>query len=376
MDGYQVSHEGEREGEVTIHLAGRIAFDTVGGLGAELDDILATLEPSRLTVDLSGITFIDSAGAFTIFELERRAEKRSIPVRRTTPSEAVRGMMRLLRRETLEAEPLKESFGGSGFRQMVGTTSLDIFDDVVGTMTFLGEFILSGLSVVRHPRLFRARDVFEQLGRVGMDGLPLVGVIDFMLGFVVALMAFDQLRQYGAIPVLPTVVTKAMVEQFGPLITAILVAGRSGSAFAAEIASMQINDEVDALRIMGFNPVRFLALPRVLATIVAVPVLSVYGNLLGILGGLVVGVADGGMSVASYVQGVPLSITTADVLESLIKSAVFGALVAGIGCQRGFRARKGPAEVGTCTTSSVVSAIFLIILTDALAALVISRLGI
>jgi phospholipid/cholesterol/gamma-HCH transport system permease protein len=171
-------------------------------------------------------------------------------------------------------------------------------------------------------------------------------------------------------------VTKAMVKQFGPLITAILVAGRSGSAFAAEIATMQINDEVDALRIMGFNPVRFLALPRVLATILVLPLLSVYGNLLGIFGGLVIGVADAGMSLMSYIQGIPGAITMADALESLIKSAVFGALVAGIGCQRGFRARRSPEEVGTSTTSAVVSAIFLILFTDALAALVVSRLGI
>ncbi len=376
MDGYEVTHEGERGGEVTIHVAGRIALDTVGEVRAELDRLMEGLEPSGLIVELSDVTFMDSTGALTIFELERSAERASIPVERRNPSEAIRGMMNLLTREALDAEPVREARSDAGLLQGLGRTSLEVYEDVVGTLTFLGEFILSSLYAVRHPRLFRLRDTFKQVGRVGMEGLPLVGVISFMLGFVVALMAFDELRRYGGISVLPTVVTKAMVKQFGPLITAILVAGRSGSAFAAEIATMQINDEVDALRIMGFNPVRFLALPRVLATILVLPILSVYGNLLGIFGGLVIGVADAGMSLMSYVQGIPGAITMADGLESLVKSAVFGALVAGIGCQRGFRARRSPEEVGTSTTSAVVSAIFLILFTDAVAALVVSRLGI
>jgi phospholipid/cholesterol/gamma-HCH transport system permease protein len=376
VEGYRVTHEGESGGDVTVHLEGRVALDTVGELGAEVNEVLDALEPSRLTLELSGVTFMDSAGALTVFTLERRAEERSIPVERANPSEASRGMLRLLRREALKAEPRREAPRGSGWLHLVGSTSIEVYEDFLGTMTFLGELMLSSLAVVRYPRLFRGRDLLKQIGRVGMEGLPLVGVISLMLGFVVALMAFDQLRKYGATTMLPTQVTKAMVEQFGPLITAILVAGRSGSAFAAEIASMKINDEVDALAIMGFNPVRFLAMPRVLATIVAVPVLAVYGDVLGIFGGLIVGLSDAGMSVISYVHGVPQSISMASVAESLVKSAVFGALVAGIGCQRGFRARRSPAEVGTSTTSAVVSAIFLIIFTDALAALVISRLGI
>ncbi len=375
MADYRVGHESEPGGEVTIRLSGRIALDTLAGVSSDLDELVQSLAPSRLTLDLSGVDFMDSAGALAIFEVERRAEERSVPVERVNPSAAVRGMTRLLSRAALEAEPHKEPPRRSGMLHAVGAAAEDVYHDFLGTMTFLGELLLSGLSLVRRPRRLRIGDLVEQIGRVGLDGLFLVGTIGFMLGFVVALMALTQLRKYGVVTMLPTVVTKALVSQFGPLITAILVAGRSGSAFAAEIASMKINDEVDALRVMGFSPVRYLALPRVAATIVAVPLLSVYGNLLGIFGGFIVGVAEGGMSPVTFIQGIPLGLTMNDALESLIKSAVFGALVAGVGCQRGFRARRSPEEVGTSTTSAVVSSIFLIILTDAVAALVISKLG-
>jgi phospholipid/cholesterol/gamma-HCH transport system permease protein len=158
--------------------------------------------------------------------------------------------------------------------------------------------------------------------------------------------------------------------------TAILVAGRSGSAFAAEIGTMMVNEEVDALTTMGFNPVRFLAVPKVLAAMIVVPLLTVYADVFGILGGLIVGVVGLDLTVYSYLKETQKSLSMLDIITSLIKSGVFAVLISGIGCQRGFQVRGGAEAVGSATTSAVVAAIFLIVLTDSAFALIFQALHI
>jgi phospholipid/cholesterol/gamma-HCH transport system permease protein len=148
--------------------------------------------------------------------------------------------------------------------------------------------------------------------------------------------------------------------------TAILVAGRSGSAFAAEIGTMMVNEEVDALQTMGFDPIRFLAVPKVLAAIIVVPILTVYSDFFGVVGGLIVGVTGLDLTVNTYISQSIKTIKVFDIVTSLIKAAVFAALIASIGCQRGFKVRSGAQDVGKFTTSAVVSAIFLIVVTDSI----------
>lgn len=372
---YRIEREGRRGGEVTIRIRGRVALDTVVDVRRELDAVFDDLAATRLDIDLSGITFLDSAGALAVFDLERRAAARSVPVARLDPSPATRRMMALLDRDALEAEPFGAEVERPGMLVALGRSTIALTGEVLDSIRFSGELLLSAGQVLLRRRAFRWREAFSQLGRVGMDGLPLVGVISFLFGVVVALMSLNELQRYGAVVMLPTVVAMAMVKQFGPLMTAILVAGRSGSAFAAEIATMRIDDEISALRVFGLHPVAYLALPRVAAAAVAVPLLAVYGTFAGILGGMFIGVGDAGMSFLAYVRGIPDNLTTADALTSLVKAGVFGALIGGVGCQRGFRARAGAGDVGACTTSAVVSGIFLIIFMDAVAAFVISRLG-
>jgi phospholipid/cholesterol/gamma-HCH transport system permease protein len=173
-----------------------------------------------------------------------------------------------------------------------------------------------------------------------------------------------QLKQFGANIYVAQLVGVAMVTELGPIMTAIIVAGRSGSAFAAEIGTMKVNEEVDALVSMGFDPTRFLAIPKVLAAMLVVPVLTLYADFFGVAGGLVVGVLGLDLSVYTYVQETMKVISITDIVKSLIKSVVFAVLIAGIGCQRGFQVRGGAEAVGASTTSAVVAAIFLIIVMD------------
>ncbi len=193
-----------------------------------------------------------------------------------------------------------------------------------------------------------------------------------MLGLIIAFMSSIQLKQFGANIYVASLLAIAMVRELGPIMTAILVAGRSGSAFAAEIGTMKVNEEVDALTVMGLEPMTFLAVPKVLASLVVVPLLTVYADLVGILGGLLVGVLLLDLTVFSYINETRSVLTLFDFTTSFIKSMVFAFLIAGIGCQRGFQVRGGAAAVGAATTSAVVAAIFLIILVDSIFAIVLT----
>jgi phospholipid/cholesterol/gamma-HCH transport system permease protein len=208
--------------------------------------------------------------------------------------------------------------------------------------------------------------------RTGVEGLPIVGLLSFLLGLIIAFMSSLQLKQFGANIYVASLVGVAMVTELGPIMTAIIVAGRSGSAFAAEIGTMKVNEEVDALITMGFDPIRFLAIPKVLAAVLVVPLLTLYSDFFGIAGGLAVGVLGLDLTVNSYLQATMKVITVAAILKSLIKSVFFAALIAGIGCQRGFQVRGGAEEVGSATTSAVVAGIFLIVVTDSAFAILYS----
>jgi phospholipid/cholesterol/gamma-HCH transport system permease protein len=206
---------------------------------------------------------------------------------------------------------------------------------------------------------------------VGVDALPIVGLISFLLGLIMAFMSAVQLQQFGANIYVASLVSLSMVRELGPIMTAIIVAGRSGSAFAAEIGTMKISDEVDALFTMGFEPTRFLVVPKVIASVITVPILVLFSDLFAIFGGLVVGVFMLDLTTNAYIAQTLKTLTLFDVFWGFLKAAVFALLIAGIGCLRGFQVRGGAAEVGKATTSAVVSSIFLIILADAVFAVIL-----
>jgi phospholipid/cholesterol/gamma-HCH transport system permease protein len=195
----------------------------------------------------------------------------------------------------------------------------------------------------------------------GVDALPIVGLISFLMGLIMAFMSSVQLQQFGANIYVASLVSLAMTRELGPIMTAIIVAGRSGSAFAAEIGTMKINEEVDALFTMGFDPTRFLVTPKIIASVIVVPLLTIFSDVSAIIGGLVVGVFTLDLTANAYIAQTMKTLTLFDVLLGFFKSAVFALLIAWIGCLRGFRVQGGAASVGQATTSAVVSGIFLII---------------
>ena len=209
--------------------------------------------------------------------------------------------------------------------------------------------------------------------KAGTNALPIVALISFLMGMIMAFQAAMPMRQFGVDIFVVNLVALTITRELGPLMTAIVLAGRSGSAFAAEIGTMKVNEEVAALTTMGLSPVRFLAVPRVLAGIVVTPVLTIYSMAIGVAGGLAVMMLLG-FPLATLMHQLSGSLRVDDVLAGLIKSFFFGAVVAGVGCLRGLQTGAGAAAVGDSTTRSVVTAIFLIVLLDAVFAVIYYQL--
>jgi phospholipid/cholesterol/gamma-HCH transport system permease protein len=265
--------------------------------------------------------------------------------------------------------PSKSKKNYVDFIRQVGQSSWYIARDFVRFVTFIGELLIAFLYTIRHPKTMRGKDILFYIQRAGVEGLPIVALIGALIGLIIAFMSFLQLKQVGANIYVPSLVSFAMVRELGPIMTAILVAGRSGSAFAAEIGTMVVNEEVDALRTMGFDPIRFLAVPKVLATVIVVPILTIYADFFGVLGGMVIGVTSLDLTVRTYITQSIKTIQVFDIVTSLIKAAVFAALISSIGCQRGFQVRSGAQDVGKFTTSAVVAAIFMIVVADSIFAI-------
>ena len=368
---YNFEISGPAGGERTLTISGRISLETLGKFLADVEQFFPRTAPGGLRVDLSGIQYLDSAGALALLNLRERAESQSIPFRFVNAAEEARRLLVLLDRPTLHTPPLITGRRSANLFEQAGESSRALATDFWAVMGFVGELIRGLAYSLIHPRSVRWDDVLFYMKRAGMDALPIVSLISFLIGLVIAFMSSLQLKQFGAYLYVASLVAIAIVRELGPLMTGIIVAGRSGSAFAAEIGTMMVNEEVDALRTMGFDPTRFLAVPKVLAAMLVVPLLTLYADVFGILGGLLIGVMFLDLTVYSYVDWTLWSITLFDIVSSLIKSIVFAALISGIGCQRGFGVRGGAAAVGSATTSAVVAGIFLIIVVDSFFAVIL-----
>ena len=371
QNSFSVTVEKRTGDAVLLSVSGCIVMGDFDSFVSKIDKILSEQLPSSLIVDMAGLRYIDSAGALSLVQLENKTVSRSLPVTFRNMNDEIKGMMDLIDRESLTRPAIRSERRTIPFFDRIGDSSIVYYNDIISILTFLGELLLAMIYSVMHPRSVRWSDVIFYMRRAGSEALPIVGLISLLIGLIMAFMSSLQLKQFGANIFVAALVGIAVVKELAPMMTAIIVAGRSGSAFAAEIGTMMVNEEVDALTTMGFDPVRFLAVPKIIAAILVVPLLTLYAMLFGILGGLLVGVIGLELTFYTYIQETMRSIETFDILSSLVKSIVFAFLIAGIGCQRGFQVFGGAEAVGESTTSAVVSAIFLIIVTDSAFAIIL-----
>ena len=366
---YEVSHGDD--GAVTLSIQGRMDASTAAETITGIKSILHPPLPPELTVDLKKVTYLDDFGALVLVELKQLLTRQRSKLHLKNADQKVKEVLTILKfdafgePQALTRKPRSNMFVRMGEGVLGQATNWNF------AFAFIGSVCLSLVYVCLHPRSLRTDDTLSSMKSVGVDALPVVGLISFLLGLIMAFMSAVQLQQFGANIYVASLVSLAMVRELGPIMTAIIVAGRSGSAFAAEIGTMKISDEVDALFTMGFEPTRFLVVPKIVASVITVPILTLFSDLFAILGGLVVGVFMLDLTTNAYIAQTLKTLTLFDVFWGFLKAAVFALLIAGIGCLRGFQVRGGAAEVGQATTSAVVSSIFLIILADAVFAVIL-----
>jgi phospholipid/cholesterol/gamma-HCH transport system permease protein len=248
--------------------------------------------------------------------------------------------------------------------EAVGTASINGFA-YVGDLAVLSARAIRAVVVapLQGRKLSTARSIHQAMA-VGVEALPIVSLITFFIGVIFALQSAYELRRFGALGLTASAVAVSMTRELGPLMTAIVVIGRSGSAFAAEIGTMKVNEEIDALQTMALDPVPFLVAPKFLAMAIMLPCLTTWGDFMGIVGGSVFGVSSAGFTLSTYFHASLNALVLRDVVTGLIKSIMFGITIAAVGCREGLATGLGAEDVGRSTTTAVVNSIFMVIAVD------------
>jgi phospholipid/cholesterol/gamma-HCH transport system permease protein len=329
--------------------------------------------PARVRLVMDAVGFWDSSLLLFIAEGEAWCRSQGIPCDTGALPEKVRTLLAQLEAASVPRPalvPHEENFFAT-----VGMATRAVVHQGREIVHFVGECALGLVQLVRRPGKFRWRDCFEQMQQCGAMALPIVSLISLLVGLTLAYQAAVELRQFGADIYVADLVGISIVREMGPMMTAVILAGRTGAAFAATLGNMRANEEIDALETLGISPVQFLVVPRLVALAVMMPLLALYANGVGILGGLIV--ARGVLQIppSAYWIETQSIVTLRDIVAvGLTKSTAFGLLVGFSGCLCGLRAAPSAAGVGRATTSAVVTALLLIIVADALFAVIFNLL--
>ena len=367
FSGVDISYHADSS--IVVRPGHDIDVETAASLLNEVIAIVRTKKVNTLTFDLSHVNYLDEFGCILLSEIKDAVHRRNGKFNLVHANQETENAFRKFLTEQYNQCAILKRKNPGIFVSLGDATIRELFN-VRYMVSFLGSVVLALFRVMVRPRFFRLDDTLLVMKKTGVDALPIVALISFLLGLIMAFMSSLQLQQFGADIYVASLVALAMISELGPIMTAIVVAGRSGSAFAAEIGTMRISEEVDALYTMGFNPTIFLVVPRVVASLIVIPILTIFSDIFAIAGGLVVGFFILDLSTSAYIEKTIETITLFEVFWGLLKSVVFALLITWTGCLRGFQVRGGPAAVGNAATSAVVSSIFLIILFDSIFAVV------
>ena len=328
---------------------------------------------SHLAFDARQTTAWDSGLVTFVLRVLGEMAARGVAADRAGLPDGVRRLIAMA-----EAVPEQQT-GRTGARPLwlarLGTSAITTAAAVTAGLAFLGESLLALGALVRRRARFRISDLLLVVQECGPRALGIVSLISFLIGLILAFVGAVQLQQFGASIFVANLVAIAMTREIGCIMTAIVMAGRTGAAFAAQLGTMNTNQEIDALSTMGISPMEFLVLPRMLALIAMMPLLTVYSDLVGILGGAVVGLGMLGLGHTEYFEQTRAAVHVSDFLIGITKSSVFGVVVALAGCLRGMQSGRSAAAVGLAATSAVVTSIVWLIVLDGIFAVILNVLG-
>ncbi len=350
------------DGIVELVFSGRFRFATAADAWEDVRRS-ASGQAKGLRLDLSAVESIDGGTTALLVQLKRANLKAGIPTAFVGAAGMVREMLALY--DLDEPESMRPPPEGVGLLTQIGATTRELTGELKLFFGFLGAGLRSTVGAIKAPGTVdwsAVRPIFEQ---AGADALPIVILINFLIGFILAFQAAAQLHQFGADIFVADLVGLSVTREMGPLMTAIIVCGRSGAAFAASLGTMKVSEEIDALRTLGFDPIRHLVFPRAIALVMVLPLLTLVGDLVGIIGGLLVGTNMLDLTVTSYVAETVSVMGLWDVYSGVLKSVVFALAITFLACQQGLATSGGAEGVGRRTTSSVVAILFSLILIDA-----------
>lgn len=363
--GFSIEVNDSVPDELYLRIAGEISMENAGDVRLQLLKAVEAHPVKTVVIDLEKVEYFDSSGAAILMELgDTCTETGCTPELRNVPKR-IRSFMELLDQTRLKTGPILEPPAAPSLMVQIGGGVLDLRRNARDIVTFIGATVVALGQDLAHPRKLKWDSLWRIIERSGSDAMPIVTILSFLMGAIIGFQSAIQLRKFGANIFVADLVSLSICLEMGPLLTALIVAGRSGAAYAAQIGTMQVNEEVDALRVMGIDPIRYLVSPRVLAVACVTPCLTLFADLMGTLGGCLVGVISLDLPPVAYFNQVNKVLEMADVLKGLLKSFVFGLEIATIGCLRGFQVRGGAESVGWATTSAVVTAIFILTVTDA-----------
>jgi len=330
----------------------------------------------KVHFDVSGISGINPAGMVLFIQARRFFKQKGIPVKVLHVGSEFLKMFRLVRKY---GHPENISFDKKEnalvkFFAAVGRDFYSFLDAFVLFLDFTGRVVTTFFNNLRHFS-FPIREISALVKKNGVTALPIVALTTFLIGLVIAFQSALQLQKYGANIFIVEIISISIVRELSPIITSIVVAGRSGSAFTAQLGAMKITEEIDAMSVMGFDPFRFLVVPRIISLVLALPLLIFFGDIIGIFGGLVVAKFQLGVTPTSFVNRLREISLMKHFLAGLIKAPFFAAIIASVGCFRGFQVSRDTESIGKYTTMSVVNTIFLVIIIDAVFSLIFTEIG-
>jgi len=355
------------DGGVRLAFTGPMRVSTVG----RLDGRLRSLDGPVSEIDLGNVDEIDTVGAWTAWRLARDHQARIVNARDEAERliAAVKAAENTAPIEAPRAGPVDRVLGA------IGDFVVAMGEGAKGVIAFLGAVLIAAAAVIRHPHRFRGKALIRQMELVGVASLGIIALMSFLIGIVVAQQGAVQLRQFGAEIYTVNLVGRLCLRELGVLMTAIMIAGRSGSAFAAQIGTMKLTEEVDAMRTIGVSPVEALVLPRILAAILMMPLLGIFASLVAIVGGAFLASVALGIGFLPFLARIQEVVPIYDLWVCLVKAPVFGLIVAITGCYQGMQVKGNSEEVGLRTTAAVVMAIFMVIVLDAFFAVFFTYVG-
>ncbi|MCU0935569.1 MAG: MlaE family lipid ABC transporter permease subunit [Gammaproteobacteria bacterium] len=365
--------EGRGPGEVLLRLRGD--WTTRGIAALERPPLGAATGHARLTVDAAGLSALDTGGALLLHRLLGGLAQAGVEAELTGLAPTHARLLELVRARTDDGGPGPAASGRSRIEEL-GRWAWGHLAEGWALLGFIGETAAALAGSAVRPTRIRWRAFLASLQSTGADAVPIVSLLAFLIGVVVAYQGGVQLRAYGANVYVVDLVILMVLRELGPMIAAVIVAGRSGSAFTAQIGAMKVNEEIDALRTIGIDPVDLLVVPRFVALVVSLPLLTALAGAMGVLGGMVMAAGLLGVGYHDFLQRVPQAGTLASFLVGMGKAPVFAAIIATVGCFQGFRVGVGADSVGRQTTVSVVQAIFFIIVADAAFSVLFAWLGV